>query len=91
MTEAWIAVTLAVVIVFGMTVTRVWGAVITNGAPLLAPLLSSLISRDSAASRAAEEPERTAAIDRRLERLDERVEFLERLLETRSASTLDPP
>ena len=86
MTEVWVAVALAVVIVVGMTVTRVWEALIAKGTPVLA----SMLARD-ATDRADREPERIADLHRRIERLDERVEFLERLLEARSGSNHDPP
>jgi len=87
MTELWVAVIFAVVIVVGMSVTRVWEAVVSAGAPLL----ESLLARSKAAEHAAAETDRITTLDRRIERLDERIEFLEDLLERREPASLESP
>jgi len=85
MTAEWMAVVFAVVIVLGMSITRVWEAVLSAGAPLV----ESLLARSDAAERANSDTERVADLDRRIERLDERIDFLEHLLEGRAPASPD--
>lgn len=79
MIESWLPLIFLLVIVAGMVAARVWSAVISEGAPML---------RDWVNGQRFPDPERRAGIgqptdldvDRRIEALEEQVQFLESLV-----------
>ena len=84
--EVWVPVAFAAVIVLGITVTRVWHTLLTNGLPLVGALLDRKRATGERAPVPGVSTEAIVETERRIEHLEERVCFLEALLENR-----DPP
>lgn len=83
MSEPWIAVIFAVVIVGGMVTARVWTAFVSEGLPLLRDWIRNEQGGPDRLDGAFREVPRDPEVARRMRELEEEVEFLESLLEER--------
>jgi len=77
--ESWLPVIFLLVIVAGMVVVRLWGTVISEALPLLRDWSVGRGAGDSRRRVGAEGPEDLDTV-RRIEALEEQVQFLEALL-----------
>lgn len=88
MIESWLPVIFLFVIVAGMVVVRLWGTVISEALPLLRDWSVGRGAGDSRRRVGAEGPEDLDTV-RRIEALEEQVQFLEALL--RESPRVAPP
>jgi len=84
MGELWMPVIFAAVIVLGIVAGQVWRTLLSKGLPVAGDLLGRRRATDDATRPSGSTPDRGREIDRRIEALEERVRFLEALLEDRS-------
>jgi hypothetical protein len=90
MSEIWMPVVFAAVIVLGIVAGQVWRTLLAKGLPVAADLLGRRIAEGDETGPSGSAPERAREIDHRVDALEERVRFLEALLEDRSASGSNP-